>query len=511
MEWRRLVRIYEYSPLVLAGSVTLIAFPLIVLVASLLAREWENRIVQQVQHRYTEQVVRQLNDAQSDFAIAFGQIRHLTAWVAESPQMRQTLKNSAATHDTANEFLQHTATSFSVDIIFLLDARGISIASSNFNTPYTTVGRHYGDRQYFFDAMQGRQGLQFAVGRTTGIGGFFFSAPVRDGARIIGMAGVKLDQPRMVRQIRIPGGLVSDEHGVVVMADNPVHMFRTLPGADVMQMSEEARLNRYARKDFAPLDLARDPAARPGVWRFEGKPALYGSLHMADEALTMHVIFPFDALNDIGDQRRLMYVGTVVGVALALFGLLTGLLFGLRARDYRKRLEEANAELSEQVRHDYLTGCANRRAFVEVLQSEMERARRYGSPLSLAVLDIDHFKEVNDTYGHAFGDTVLQGLVAVINQQLRSNDLLARIGGEEFALLMPSTSVQEAMRVVDRMRMVIEKVPMHTGTTPIFVTISAGVAGWAEGCDGNQLLGEADRALYAAKGGGRNCVMLNAA
>lgn len=508
MTWRPLIRIFDRSPLALAGGVTLLALPLIILVSSLLAREWEGRIVQQVQQRYTEQITRQLNDAQSDFEVAFNQVEHLTHWVAESPQLRQMLGEPGKKQAALNAFLQHTATSFGVDIIFLLDTQGVSVASSNFNSPFSTIGKRYGDRDYFADAMQGRTGRQFAVGRTTRIGGFFFARPIRDGERIIGVAGVKIDQPRLVRQIRIPGGLVSDTHGVVVMADNPVYMFMSMPGADVMQMSEEARLNRYARKDFPPLQLGRDAAVdRPGIWHFEGRPALFGSLHLAGEGLTMNVIFPFDALTDIDQQRRLMFAGTSVGVTLALFGLMAGLLYSLRARDYRRRLELANQELSAQARHDYLTGCANRRAFVEALQQEMERARRYGHPLSLAMLDIDHFKRINDTHGHAFGDTVLQFLVNTISLQLRSSDTLARIGGEEFALLMPNTTADEAVQVVDRMRQVIERSSLNQGTQSVRITVSAGVASWHAEMDAASLQGAADHVLYAAKGQGRNRVV----
>ncbi len=165
-------------------------------------------------------------------------------------------------------------------------------------------------------------------------------------------------------------------------------------------------------------------------------------------------------------------------------------------------------EIEHQARVDYLTGLANRRHFMEQAEQELARALRYGSPLSVAMMDIDHFKRVNDTYGHKVGDLVLQRLSQLCEHMLREVDLIARMGGEEFAILLPETDGKMAMEVAERLRVAIAdtQVPLETGLPP-HVTVSIGVAS-LQGKDVNvdMLLNLADKALYEAKHGGRNKV-----
>jgi diguanylate cyclase (GGDEF)-like protein len=146
---------------------------------------------------------------------------------------------------------------------------------------------------------------------------------------------------------------------------------------------------------------------------------------------------------------------------------------------------------------DPLTGIPNRRVWDEELPRELERARRSGSQLCLAILDLDHFKAYNDRYGHLAGDQMLKEVVAAWSAQVRSTDLLARYGGEEFGVLLPSCLLRDAAQVLDRLRL----------STPPAVTCSAGLAAWDFRETAVELIGRADRALYAAKAEGRNtCV-----
>jgi diguanylate cyclase (GGDEF)-like protein/PAS domain S-box-containing protein len=156
--------------------------------------------------------------------------------------------------------------------------------------------------------------------------------------------------------------------------------------------------------------------------------------------------------------------------------------------------EELLGQVQEMARHDPLTGLANRRALEEQLPQAMARARRSRSPLSLAILDIDHFKSYNDTHGHLAGDEVLRACARAWDSVLRGEDTIARFGGEEFLVMLPDTPSEEAMEVVERLRL----------KTPMGQTCSAGLACWdfAESID--ELLGRADQALYLAKASGRN-------
>jgi len=166
-------------------------------------------------------------------------------------------------------------------------------------------------------------------------------------------------------------------------------------------------------------------------------------------------------------------------------------------------LEIANARLREMVARDGLTGLFNHRAFHERSETEFGRARRYGSALSLILLDLDQFKAYNDTHGHLEGDEALRRVGALLLQNARSVDVLARYGGEEFAILLPQCGKGEALLTAERLRTAIE-----TAEWPLRpVTASLGVSTLsAQGQDYRQLLREADDALYASKSQGRNTI-----
>lgn len=167
--------------------------------------------------------------------------------------------------------------------------------------------------------------------------------------------------------------------------------------------------------------------------------------------------------------------------------------------------------LCELSSRDGLTGLANLRQFRLVLDRELDRVARTGEPLSLLLLDIDHFKAINDGHGHPAGDRVLKTLAALIEAGVRPMDTVARIGGEEFAVILPSSQPQQACRVAARLCVSVEhaQVFLEDGT-PVPVTLSCGVAAvapWA-GVTPTAMIAAADRALYAAKQAGRNCVRL---
>lgn len=172
------------------------------------------------------------------------------------------------------------------------------------------------------------------------------------------------------------------------------------------------------------------------------------------------------------------------------------------------RLKRAEQELRQLAITDGLTQIANRRHFDERIQEELDRSRRYGRPLVLLLLDIDHFKKVNDTYGHPAGDAVLRRVADVCRASTRTLDLVARFGGEEFAMLLPETDVPGALQLAERIREEIAALPVSYGRHVIQVTASIGLAATQNGDRGcDQLLKSADEMLYAAKQGGRNRVV----
>ena len=168
---------------------------------------------------------------------------------------------------------------------------------------------------------------------------------------------------------------------------------------------------------------------------------------------------------------------------------------------------ELDRELAEQARTDHLTGALNRRAMEEAALRETARSLRHGSPLCTIIIDIDHFKRLNDERGHAAGDRALQALVSQVKSMLRGQDLFARTGGEEFAILLPDTPVSAGILTAERVRQALEALEIPFETGPIHFTVSAGVA-QLDGAQGGweAMMRSADAAMYDAKEHGRNMV-----
>ena len=172
-------------------------------------------------------------------------------------------------------------------------------------------------------------------------------------------------------------------------------------------------------------------------------------------------------------------------------------------RSLREQNTALVARLTELAVRDPLTGVLNRAAFEDRLRSEVARSARQGRPYALAVLDLDHFKQVNDRFGHAAGDRALKRVCALVGETIRATDVFARVGGEEFALLMCDTDPSGAERAAEKLRMGIER-EARAETMPLTISIGLAVG---HGTDADEVLLAADRALYEAKRRGRNRVV----
>ena len=201
-----------------------------------------------------------------------------------------------------------------------------------------------------------------------------------------------------------------------------------------------------------------------------------------------------DALSGI---RKTLYVNLLICViCIAVILLLTSATL----RRYQGRLEE-------MATIDKLTGLINRQAGEMLLAQSLADARRMPLPLTAVMLDIDHFKQVNDRYGHLTGDRVLQHVAALIKPDLREADIACRWGGEEFMLLLKNCTGTQAMMIADKLRTVIAETPFNMAGKPLTLTVSAGVAEAADSDTPEQLLDRADHAMYEAKNSGRNRVV----
>lgn len=215
-------------------------------------------------------------------------------------------------------------------------------------------------------------------------------------------------------------------------------------------------------------------------------PVLFGSAHLGDIAIAPR------APSHPGDQALVAVLARELGGAVRVATLV----------EETQRLATVDA----------LTGLRNRRVFVEATVREVARTQRYGDPLTVILLDIDHFKQVNDTFGHAAGDVVLAAVGQTMATTARTTDLCARFGGEEFIIALTATGPDGGVLAAERLRAAVEALELHAANgTRVHVTASFGVATCRRGDSLESLIDRADRAMYAAKSGGRNRVVLESA
>ncbi len=220
-------------------------------------------------------------------------------------------------------------------------------------------------------------------------------------------------------------------------------------------------------------------------------------------AATAHNTGPFVVTDPADSNFRLM--AFVFSSALTILGI------ALQNRQLIS-IERSNELWKDAAEHDPLTGLMNRRAFLPHLQNEHQRALRTGNIYTFAMLDLDYFKAINDAYGHLCGDTVLRLLAGIMLENCRSIDSVARMGGEEFGILFPACTIDEAMIALERIRKKFENSPVMMDGKLIPVTVSIGVASFADTQEKDiELIERADRALYAAKEAGRNRIIVNTA
>ena len=297
--------------------------------------------------------------------------------------------------------------------------------------------------------------------------------------------------------------LPGDAHGTVVAAfENP--MLRNLRVEllrypEIVKALETDRLVIVTDVATDPLfDEVRTMWARDGVavptrsvvalpFRMRGQQTgvLYLRSMVGEKALT---------------REDAEFADSVIGAAVAALE---------KAHDFAS-VQSERERLEQLASTDALTGCLNRRALTEVLERELDRARRYSLVLTILMVDLDHFKKINDTMGHLVGDTVLRQLGDLLRREVRSVDSVARYGGEEFVIALPETGTHGGLVFAERMRQRIQQQPFGDGGTPLSVTVSIGVATFPDQkiTSPDSFLALADTALYRAKADGRNLVRL---
>ena len=208
------------------------------------------------------------------------------------------------------------------------------------------------------------------------------------------------------------------------------------------------------------------------------------------------------------DLRAALTDYVILMIVLPWFAILGGYVSRLRTQisDSHRELRRAFDKIEQQAVRDELTGAYNRRFLMETLLRERSRAERSGTPFSVCLFDLDHFKAINDTWGHAAGDKVLEGLAELAPRGLRAVDVFGRFGGEEFLLILPATDRDGAVVCAQRVRQRLES-RAFTELGGRSATVTAGIATYRRGEEPAALLARADEALYQGKAQGRNCVV----
>jgi diguanylate cyclase (GGDEF)-like protein len=355
--------------------------------------------------------------------------------------------------------------------------------------------------QAFRSAMAGNTAAVLSYDSDAAVMELYATAPVKtEGGRILGIVLLQRTLKSFdadLARFWHPYFLV-DPDGVIVSTNRSEFRFRPLwpkPAARI-----ESLRQKYTGLDDRPV-IAREP--RDSSWTtLNGERTFFRREPVSADGWSLVMALPPSA------HFASRPLGLVITLLAALAALAT--LLGRERRIYdavtlerRLELQHVAAEMETKASTDALTGLFNRMHFNAALDQEIDRGKRYGQPFSLMLFDADHFKRINDTFGHQVGDEVLQRIAQLVAGAMRTTDVVARWGGEEFVVLMPESDEAAARQAAEKVRGLIHDTPFNTVGQ---VTCSFGVAQWHAGEDGTGLTSRADEALYAAKRNGRNRV-----
>ncbi|WP_250634263.1 sensor domain-containing diguanylate cyclase [Pinirhizobacter soli] len=423
--------------------------------------------------------------------------------LAGFPSFQPRLTGSGRSDDnTAQSFLDLAVEASGARRGYILDGTGAVVASSN-SRDVLPGKPSYGTAVYFRQSIVGDGGYQFVFDAATGARDYYASQPIRaaDG-KIVGVAVLtkSLDAFEAdLREFSRPYFFI-DPQGVVAMTNRPEALHRTLwPLAATVKTSLS---RQFGKVDDHPM-LEREVV--DGTWATVDTEREYVRRRFADHSQWSLVILK---------PTREIFATRFLGIVITLLVTIMALIYLVgKGRwihddvlaDNRVRLQELTQDLGVKATTDPLTGLHNRLNFDQALAREIERSQRYGTPLSLILYDIDHFKRVNDSYGHLIGDKVLVQLSRFVPNLIRTTDFLARWGGEEFVILASGSGGPMAFQAAEKLRDAVGQVVFEDVGT---ITCSFGVTQWVPGETAMEFIARADEALYHAKANGRNQVVL---
>ena len=444
-------------------------------------------------------------------------------------------ENDEAILDKANNFLNTLNANAKSAVIYLLNKEGVVIASSNSQERDSFVGKNYAFRPYFKQAVEHGTGKFFGMGTTSLLPGYYLSNAVVDGKEILGVVVVKIDMSSFDTGWKLSDHMaVTDSNGIIFLSSiadwkyHPLHALRP----DTLSQIKRTRQYENALKDALDTEVLKYLGAGEQLVKIR-LPSDVNSREAATTYFTKSEKLPgsdwtvnvFVPIDDIDSRARITAVIAVS--AMAFIGILYLYFRQVRANSIdretsRQALEAAHATLeqrhhelqtvSEQLQitaaTDPLTGAFNRRYFFDATEKLILSQRSTDASLSLIMIDIDHFKQINDKYGHPAGDQVLRELTDLTRNLLRDADLFVRFGGEEFVIALPNASATDAMTIAERLCAQVSSTTFDPQGIALSVTISCGVAQHRTSERSIEAaIKRADTALYAAKAQGRNRVI----
>ena len=400
-----------------------------------------------------------------------------------------------------NQLLGIAEKKLGADMIYMLNASGDCIASSNWNTLQNPIGLNFAERDFFKKNKLGQSGMQYAVGKRTRIPGVFFSTPIIQNGKLIGAIVAKANVPNLSFLISQFDAFVTDNYGVVILARNKSLEMHAMPGATIRNVPEQQRLARYYRSDFPELKLeAWEDRRLPALIKFENEqpPHVISTKPLNAYGLQVYVMSEMTTIPAL-TQNHFWFTLLLNALGSMVILVIAGLVI------HFKTIERSKAQLWKRANFDVLTQLPNRDMFRDRLSQEIKKSDRTGQPLALMLIDLDQFKEVNDTLGHDMGDILLQEAARRILNCVRESDTVARLGGDEFTVVL--SQLANASHAEDIAQKIIKRLsePFTLNLEVAHISASLGITLYpVDALDIDSMMRNADQAMYVAKNNGRN-------
>lgn len=400
-----------------------------------------------------------------------------------------------------NQLLGIAEKKLGADMIYMLNASGDCIASSNWNTLQNPIGLNFAERDFFKKNKLGQSGMQYAVGKRTRIPGVFFSTPIIQNGKFMGAIVAKADVPNLSFLISQFDAFVTDSYGVVILARNKSLEMHAMPGATIRNVPEQQRLARYYRSDFPELKLeAWEDRRLPALIKFENEqpPHVISTKPLNAYGLQVYVMSEMTTIPAL-TQNHFWFTLLLNALGSMVILVIAGLVI------HFKTIERSKAQLWKRANFDVLTQLPNRDMFRDRLSQEIKKSDRTGQPLALMLIDLDQFKEVNDTLGHDMGDILLQEAARRILNCVRESDTVARLGGDEFTVVL--SQLANASHAEDIAQKIIKRLsePFTLNLEVAHISASLGITLYpVDALDIDSMMRNADQAMYVAKNNGRN-------